>query len=415
MVFTIQLLVGVMLFSMMYLLAFWVGDWFSNPLYVTLMQVSVLTFLWRPFANLPTVRLRRKMHFKQIAIIRLLTLLFGSIMSIVLALNEMGPWSLVLSGIGSSLFNISVLNLIVRHPFKIHFDITIAKRFGSYGFRFVTVDALEYAFNQTSNFIIGRNADAASVGLFNKADSMSKIPVIAIGGSVYQPIFRALSQEQDNDDKTWYLYQQTISLLSIYMLPFHVFLFWLAAPLIEFIYGSNWIAAAEPMQILAATGFFLSFGQPSGAVLAARNQLHREVWVQASACVLLVVLASAGIHYLGLIGVAFAVTLAEAYRSTALVLVTTRVLNIGMLKVFLSMKTGIALNGILFMALFGMDIALADNIRETAPVAYLITMIAAGSIFYLLAFFYLPLPELRSESSRWRAKISALIQRPRHG
>jgi len=244
-VFTIQLMVGVTLFSLMYLLAFWVGDWFNNPLYVALMHVSVLTFLWRPFANLPTVRLRRKMHFKQLAIIRLLTLLFGSLMSVALALNEMGPWSLVLSGIASSLFNITMLNLLVRRPFKVHFDFAIARRFGSYGFRFVTVDALDYVFNQTGNLIIGRNADATSVGLFNKADSMSKIPVVSIGGSVYQPVFRALSQEQDNDDKSRYLYRRTISLLSIYMLPLHVFLFWLAAPLTEFLYGSKWLAAAD--------------------------------------------------------------------------------------------------------------------------------------------------------------------------
>ena len=57
--FTLQLAVCVLIYGAFFLLAPWVSVWFNNSLYTDLMRVSAVSFLIRPFLNLPRAILRR--------------------------------------------------------------------------------------------------------------------------------------------------------------------------------------------------------------------------------------------------------------------------------------------------------------------------------------------------------------------
>ena len=92
--------------------------------------------------------------------------------------------------------------------------------------------------------MISISGNAATVGIFNKADSVKGIPLLAIGHSVYQPVFRALASEQDDAGKSSYLYTRSIGLLTLYMLPIYTGIYWVADSFAD-TNGSGWLPVIE--------------------------------------------------------------------------------------------------------------------------------------------------------------------------
>ena len=176
-VFTTQLLVCCTIYTrffLQYRLLF--ADWFDEPLYEDLLRVSALTFLIRPFANVPNSLLHREMRYKAKAFINLGVLLSTGITSISLALLGFGVWSLVLGGIAGGLMNVLLATITSGWRPRLALDLTVLKQFANYGVKVSMNDIVVYLRKQSGNFTVSRFIGTEAVGLFNKAASLNDKP-----------------------------------------------------------------------------------------------------------------------------------------------------------------------------------------------------------------------------------------------
>ncbi|MEW5943861.1 MAG: lipopolysaccharide biosynthesis protein [Pseudomonadota bacterium] len=400
-VFTLQLGIGIAIYLFFFAIAPWFSSWFGNPLYQDLLRVSALTFLLRPFGNVGTALLARDMRFKARALAGFVNACVASSATVAMAWTGMGAWSLVLGGLLVSLLDVVSSVVLAGWRPAIHFDSTIARRMGSYGFQASANDLLIYLRDQTPNFIISRLAGPGPVGLFNKGDSLSRIPVQTISGSVYQPVFRALSQAQDNLDQSRYLYFRAITLVTVYTFPFYVGLWWLADPFIRTVYGEVWTPAAGPLQVLAIAGLFRCIENQSGAVLAAQKKLAQEFWLQAQTWILVTIAALAGLKW-GIDAVAWGLLLAMIYTAARMAILATASLRASLLDLARAMQPALILNGVLYLGLSLLDASIGE-MRQASPALYLGCMSLAGGLIYALCFLWLPLPALANEVARWKS------------
>jgi len=290
---------------------------------------------------------------------------------------------------------------------RLRFNAALARELGIYGLKVASNDLVSYVRDQTPNFFLGRLDGPAIVGLFNKADSLAKMPRI-VAGSVYDPVFRSLAKIQDNVDQSQYIYFRTVMLLSVYMMPLFIGLTWLAQPFISFVYGSKWLASAAPLAILSMMGPLASIGYPSGAVLAAQNWLGREIFVHLSQTLLFAASCIIGIRW-GLSGVAVGILLSEALSVLFIAFLVTRCLKSTFVRLAASLLPGVLLNVLLCATLFLADFLLPYGFRETRPFWYMVLMTTSGASAYALAFLFLPIPALASESARWRRKLHSHV------
>lgn len=400
-VFSMQLGIGVLIYTVFFLISPWFADWFGNPLYRDLLRVSALSFLIRPFANLHNIWLYREMRFKETSVRGLVVNLSSGLLSVAMAAKGFGVWSLLLGGLlGSLMAYFMVFRLTPIHP-RLRLDRQIARQHGGFGIKITLNDLVSYLRRQTSNFIITKMAGASLVGLFNKGDSLSKLPFDTISGPIYQPVFRAMSIAQDNPDRIKYLFFQMVSLLTLYTLPIYVGLWWLAKPFIVVVYGAHWVDAAVPLQILAPLGLLYCIGHPCGAVLAATNRLGREMVVQTITWVIVAFGCYFGLGW-GLAGVAYGIVLSQVYSNVHMYLLANQCFHARVGELVAAIGPGIVLNGILAAALLAIDAGLPAGMRENSAPLYLIISVAGGALAYGLAFLYLPLPSLAPESLRWK-------------
>lgn len=296
-VFTIQLAICILIYLFLFLLAPWVAVWFDNPLIVDLMRVNAISFLFRPFLNIPSSLLRRQMKFKWVAINRVVGSIIGGIVSIAFALFDYGPWSLVLGGLAGSIANLALFYWHTRWVPGFAYERESARRLGGFGIRMSVNSIIDYLRKQIPNIIVARVQGPAMVGLFNKSDSLASLPVEIFSGSVYQTTFRALSSIQDNAAESRRLYEKALALVLVYTLPIYVGFIWTAQTFIVVVYGDKWIDSAAALQILSSAGLFRCVSNLSGAVVAAQNRLGHEMRIQTETTVLLAAGCLLGVQY----------------------------------------------------------------------------------------------------------------------
>ncbi|GAB4178272.1 MAG: lipopolysaccharide biosynthesis protein [Rhodocyclaceae bacterium] len=401
--FTLQLGACALIYATFFALAPLIALWFRNPLYTDLTRVSALSFLIRPFLNIPKVLLRRDMRYDVLAKLGFVSALATGAISVGMALAGMGVWALVIGGMSGSVLAILPCAMLARWRPAFHMDRAIVGQLWAYGAKVSVTEMISYARRQVSNFLISRSLGPAAVGLFNKADSLSYMPVTTISSAVYDPVFRALATVQDNRDQSRYIYLRTITLLTVYTLPFYVGMHWLAEPFIVLLFGVKWAASAPLLEIMSLSGLFFCIGHAPGAVLAARNELGREIVVQAAHLVLLAGGTLVGMRW-GVEGVAWAVFATYVYSSLHMSWLANRSVGAGFTDVLKAIGPGLFLNAFLVAALLACDLVLPATVRDS-NLAYLLVAGAAGGLVYLAAFLLLPIPALSAEALRWRRML----------
>lgn len=412
-VFTFQLAVGVLIYAGFFTIAPWFAIWFDHPIYEDLLRVSALTFLLRPFANNPHIRLRRAMRFKEIALISFVNIILVSTASIALAASGFGVWSLVLSGLLGVPFNIAMLSWRAPWCPRLRYRRESAKALGSYGFKSIGNELLVYFRNQTANYIVTKLSGPTDVGLFNKASSLSRMPVGMIAGSAYQTVFRALSQVQDDLNQSRYIYFRTLTLVSLYTLPIYLALAMVSKEFIVGMFGQHWAGTAQPLLILCAGAPIYHLEMISGALVAARDRLAEESGLQLQALILYIVGGLIGIQF-GLSGLAWATVAVAYFIGIRLTLLALRSVHASVRDILHAVRPVILLLGMELVVLMGMKTLLAELHSDLHDIVYAAIVAAAGMAAYGAVFLVAPAESLVSEANRWRAKmrLGPLTTRP---
>ncbi len=408
-VFTIQLAICLLIYVFFFFLAPYFSILFNDERYTSLLQVSALSFLIRPFTNIPRSLLRREMRFKSITKIQLASMIIGSISSIFLANMGWSTWSLIYGGLLGGISSCLFLYLSIKWKPGILFDRTIANKLGRYGIKSSFSEIIIYIRSQAPNMVISKALGPSAVGLYNRSESLSTIPTQTIGGSVYQTVFRALSSAQNDLNTSQYIYLKTISLTFVYALPLYLFLIWTAELFISVIYGENWLLSSVPLQILAAAGPFRLLSQTSGAVLAARNELNKKNLILVNSLIILFVGALLGSKW-GIVGTAIFVIPSFIYTGLMMTKHACKYLDIELYRVIQAMIPSFILLSGLLSTLITVTLLQTRFFINLSPGLTLIAHLSIGGLVYACIFLLAPIPSIKSEANKWKEMIAKRLK-----
>jgi O-antigen/teichoic acid export membrane protein len=412
-VFTLQLTLGVLIYIGFFASAPLVGHYFDSPLYADLLRVSALSFLLRPFASVRTSWLTRQMNFKRRAVIDLIVGVVVGVSSVLMAAIGMGVWSLVLSGIAGALTGNMLLSYATPLKLRVRFDRTMMQRHTTFGFKITASEVVQHITEQSIKLILSKLAGPSFLGLFNKAESLARMPNRLVTPPTSQTVFRAMSTVQDDLDRTKYMFHRTITLLMLYTSPALVALWWVAEPLIGVVYGAKWLPVAGPLAIIVLSGFLRPIAIPCALVLTAQNRLTQNLLIQLLGLAFAIPAYLIGVKW-GLEGVAWSLVACTVFITTLYYVSVSRVIATRLIELLNAVTPVLALDAILFGAL-AVAHMLLPGAKTSHPWFYLVTMASVGSTAFGLAFLFLPIPALRTEASRWRQGMVAglrLMHRP---
>jgi O-antigen/teichoic acid export membrane protein len=313
--------------------------WFyRNPPVRTVLMVLSLSFVIMPLGLLQKVLLQKQLDFRRVAVAEVGAVLAMGGISIGMAWQGLGVWSLVWGSIGQKATEVVLLWVLHPwHPSRIWNRVAFKELFG-FGVNVVGERIANYLNANLDYPLVGRLLGEAALGYYSFAFQLMQLPLTRISILVSRVTFPAFSLVQDEQERLQRGYLTTVRYISLLTFPLLAGLFWTAPELMGLIGGgSKWYPAILPLRIMCPAGMIKSVVSTVGSILKAKGRPDIGFkWNVATLAVTVVVLLI-GARF-GIVGVAWAVTLLSVVLSPIIQGIANRLIGLSWPRYFKALR-----------------------------------------------------------------------------
>ena len=248
--FYYSICLGVVLYLTLFLSAPLIADFYHTPILVSLIRVTAIGFLYSPLITPQNILLRRRLDFKILTKISLVTRVFGATVGIVMAYVGYGVWSLVISNLLAGMFTLLIAWLVVRWLPKYGWSKESFKYLWGYGNKIMFSSIIENLYSNIAPVFIGKYYSPAQLGIYNRAQGYASMPSQNITGAINNVSFPVLSKMQDDTEKLAYNYRRMLRLSAFVIFPIMLMLSALARPLVITMITEKWEHSIIFLQIM---------------------------------------------------------------------------------------------------------------------------------------------------------------------
>lgn len=273
-VFWTNLLLSVALYAIIAFSAPLFATYYAQKELATLIPIMGLQLIINAFGRMFFTFKTKNLEFKFIAIVDMLGLSIGTVITIILAVNGFGVYSLVYGYLAQALVTqgIYFVSGTIKYPVLFHLNIKEISDLLKIGGYQVGAQVLDYISNKIDIFLIGRFFGMELLGLYNLAKELVMKPIQIINSIITSVATPAFAKFQDNIKMIQEKYLDVLKLLSILNFPIFIIFFIFADPMVFILYGSEKAGVAIFLKILSFWGMFNSVGNPAGILMVAKGR-----------------------------------------------------------------------------------------------------------------------------------------------
>ena len=227
----------------------------EERLYEVLLLFSLLPFI-QGFQNIGLLIYRKKINFRRIVWLELVTNFLTAATTIVLVVWTRNVWALVLSQLVAAV--IGVVLSYMFHPYRPRpaFDkdaFSLALTFGKYA---VLIGVLGYVMQMADNILLGRLFNAAVLGTYVIAYNLAALPIHGIANVIVSVTFPAYAEISSGEIKRLEdAFVRVFTTSSMLLALTTALLLLLGDEIVVLLYGAKWAAAGTTLRILSLLVF----------------------------------------------------------------------------------------------------------------------------------------------------------------
>ncbi len=277
--FWLNLLIGLVIFGITWLLAPLVGLYFRDNRVVTVMQVIGFVYPLRALGDTHDAVLNKRLDFGRIFLPDLMQGLTKGLASVIFALLGYGAWSLIWGYLLGTL--VSSITYWLTSPWSPSpiFSWQIARDLLRYGSKIIGVDIVAIFLVNLDYLLIGRYLGASVLGLYTIAFRFPDLLILQFArilSNVLFPVYTHMRQEPGSLARGFFLSTRYLALITV---PLGLGLALVAYPLTTAIFSAKWEAAAPVVQALALYTLILSLGYSTGSIYKAEGRPQILTWL----------------------------------------------------------------------------------------------------------------------------------------
>jgi PST family polysaccharide transporter len=389
-VFFVNLAIGIVAWGLLTGLAPWLGAYLRSPEAGQLLPTAAFAFLIMPFGTVPTAILSRDMRYAESSTSEWISTIVESGLAIWLAWNGFSFWSLIYARLsGDSARAICRIALTRWRPRFLVSREALHDLF-SFGVGMYTKNVLDFCGQHLDNLIVGRVLGVTSLGFYDKAfTTMHKLTakLNLSGPSVSFRIFALIHEEPERFRRA---YRKVILSVTAAGYPVITGMIVTAPQLIEVLFGSQWLPAVVPFQILSVAAYFRLLNTYASSATQAKGQIWVEVKRQAFFTGILAVAVIVFSRW-GISGAAAGVLLATVSMTLVFQVMVRRLANLTWEDMLRPQLPGIVcslgLAGVLLMtAYISHQMVIDMNAVALLAIYVMVAVIYCGAFFLLSPF-----------------------------
>ena len=197
-IFFWNLSVSVVMYATLYLTAPAIARFYDIPILSSVLRVQALVLFVNAFTLVQSNQLRKKLNFKLIAIVTVITSLISLTVTILMAYKGFGVWALVSSNLISATIPAVVYWLYVKWRPVMTFSWKSFKELFSFGFYMFLTHLVNDFGSQLQGLLIGKVYNPATMGYYSKAHGTEKLASQSISSVMTQVTYPLYAQVQDD-------------------------------------------------------------------------------------------------------------------------------------------------------------------------------------------------------------------------
>jgi PST family polysaccharide transporter len=303
-VMTLSILSSGILAAVAFFCAPVVASTLDAPGAVGLIRLLVLGVVIDGIVSVPNALITRAFEQRKRLRIDLLAFVIGTPVTIGLALAGYGAWSL---GWGAIIGNAVTGALAVAWAparYRPGWDRAAAREVLRFGLPLAGASLLLFVMLNLDYIVVGHTLGAEQLGLYLLAFNLCSWPITVISTAIRRVSLAAFSRMHESGGEGGQGFERSVALVMALTLPLCVLLAGFSVPVIDFLYGNKWSAAAEPLRFLAV----LSAGRVAVELaydyLAAIGRTRSSMWLHAFWLAALIPALTIGAKTHGITGVA---------------------------------------------------------------------------------------------------------------
>ena len=311
--FTLKAMLSVFVFAVIVLAAPLSNHFMGQQEIPTVIRVLSCNFLISVFTFLPQTMLTRDLDYKKLVVPQTISVAISSIISITLAYNGFGFWSIVVGSIATNLLNSVMLYAIKPLSFRFAFDKIIAGQLLRFGGSILIPGVIVFIIFNTDNFVIGTLKGAEQLGYYAIAFNWGSMVCVLMAGSFHKVLFPTFSKLQHDIPAMRKAYLTSVRYIAFLVVPVNLLLLLEGREFLFHILGrgtDRWQPALVAFQLLCIYGVFRAVLEPLGNVILGLGKpqlLKKAIYLVA---LIEIGLLYPAVKFYGIEGVAVAVTIA---------------------------------------------------------------------------------------------------------
>lgn len=276
----LNFLISLILFLSVCILSVPISVFYDEHGLIVLIPVMASNLFITAFGRQYSVFAQKKLQFKFISIVEIITNIVSLIPAVVLALKGFGVYALIYSTLFASLFSNICFFLKFQKTHKIcfHFQFSDTKPFLQIGLYQTGSQILNYFNTQLDVIIIGKFLGMDTLGLYNLAKNLAMRPMQIINPILTKLSAPLLAKVQSDANSLKRNYLKIINILSFINFPIHLLMAVLSLPIINILYGMNNNTMAIVLSLLSVYYALRSIGNPVGGLVIATGKTHIEFY-----------------------------------------------------------------------------------------------------------------------------------------
>jgi O-antigen/teichoic acid export membrane protein len=322
---TVEAVRGLVLAAIMAVGATLVGAFFDSAAATDLTRLLAVGLALAGFANTGVVSFDKDLEFQRRFLFRATPNIVDLVVSVILAIVLGNAWALAWGWVAGRAALVVASYVAHPHRPRPQFDHPAAKAMFGFGVWTLASQMILYFTLNLDDIVVGRVIDAAALGLYQVAYTVSQLTTTEVTSVVNQVAFPAYARLQDEPARLSRAYVNTVQLVAIASLPVAAGLWFVGPEAIEFFLGAKWLPMLPAFNVLLLWGLIRSILATTGPLFRGVGRPSIATRVQAAQLVILaIVIYPLTIRY-GVVGAAWATVGAAIVPDAIAVVLASRV------------------------------------------------------------------------------------------
>ena len=249
-VFYFNIVVGIVLYFVIFFSAPLIADFYKTPLLEDLTKVIALPLIFNSLCIVQQARLTIKMDFKTQAKISVTSSIVTGLSGLAMAYSGFGVWTLAYSSVIGAVVRCILLWWFTHWKPLWTYSWQSFREMFSYGSKLLTSALIDTTYSNIYPIIIGRLFSASELGYYTRANAYAALPSTTVSGLLKRVTFPLLCEIQNDDERLERIYRQLLRLSAFVVFPLMMGFAALAHPVIVAMITDKWEPCVPYLQIL---------------------------------------------------------------------------------------------------------------------------------------------------------------------